>query len=224
MDAACTIQDSIHVFSLVRKYVSRILGTYHRRWGFYLFYIPVYATGFPHLVQNLFPATSGAPHLLHTGCTGCCGCTGCPWNCPCCGLPWNCPCCGCPWNCPCCGWLWNCPCCGCSCTGAACSAGCFISPFNFWPQFGQKSASSPTCVPQFPQNAIFIFLLGFTMICYLLLYINKLNYFNSTQYFVVGQSILPRIYTLNLIIFLHRQVLMLPVQYGRIHLKKADPS
>ena len=31
MDAACTIQDSIHVFSLVRKYVSRILGTYHLR-------------------------------------------------------------------------------------------------------------------------------------------------------------------------------------------------
>ena len=30
MDAACTIQDSIHVFSLVRKYVSRILGTYQR--------------------------------------------------------------------------------------------------------------------------------------------------------------------------------------------------
>ena len=29
MDAACTIQDSIHVFSLVHKYVSRILGTYH---------------------------------------------------------------------------------------------------------------------------------------------------------------------------------------------------
>lgn len=28
MDAACTIQDSIHVFSLVRKYVYRILGTY----------------------------------------------------------------------------------------------------------------------------------------------------------------------------------------------------
>ena len=28
MDAACTIQDSIHVFSLVHKYVSRILGTY----------------------------------------------------------------------------------------------------------------------------------------------------------------------------------------------------
>ena len=31
MDAACTIQDSIHVFSLVRKYVSRILGTYHNK-------------------------------------------------------------------------------------------------------------------------------------------------------------------------------------------------
>ena len=31
MDAACTIQDSIHVFSLVHKYVSRILGTYQFR-------------------------------------------------------------------------------------------------------------------------------------------------------------------------------------------------
>ena len=30
MDATCTIQDSIHVFSLVHKYVSRILGTYQR--------------------------------------------------------------------------------------------------------------------------------------------------------------------------------------------------
>lgn len=29
MDATRAIQDSIHVFSLVRKYVSRILGTYH---------------------------------------------------------------------------------------------------------------------------------------------------------------------------------------------------
>ena len=28
-DATCTIQDSIHVFSLVHIYVSRILGTYH---------------------------------------------------------------------------------------------------------------------------------------------------------------------------------------------------
>ena len=29
MDATCTIQDSIHMFNLVHKYVSRILGTYH---------------------------------------------------------------------------------------------------------------------------------------------------------------------------------------------------
>ena len=29
MDATCEIQDSIHVFRLVYKYVSRILGTYH---------------------------------------------------------------------------------------------------------------------------------------------------------------------------------------------------
>ena len=28
MDATCTIQDSIHVFNLVHKYVSRMLGTY----------------------------------------------------------------------------------------------------------------------------------------------------------------------------------------------------
>ena len=28
MDATCAIQDSIHMFSLVHKYVSRILGTY----------------------------------------------------------------------------------------------------------------------------------------------------------------------------------------------------
>ena len=28
MDATCAIQDSIHVFSLIHKYVSRILGTY----------------------------------------------------------------------------------------------------------------------------------------------------------------------------------------------------
>ena len=36
MDATCAIQASIHVFSLVRKYVSRILGTYHRHRGFFL--------------------------------------------------------------------------------------------------------------------------------------------------------------------------------------------
>ena len=35
MDATCTIQDSIHVFNLVHKYVSRILGTYQKQagWG-----------------------------------------------------------------------------------------------------------------------------------------------------------------------------------------------
>ena len=33
MDATCTIQDSIHVFNLVHKYVSRILGTYQSGLG-----------------------------------------------------------------------------------------------------------------------------------------------------------------------------------------------
>ena len=32
MDATSTIQDSIHVFNLVHKYVSRILGTYQSQW------------------------------------------------------------------------------------------------------------------------------------------------------------------------------------------------
>jgi len=36
MDATRAIQDSIHVFSLVRKYVSRILGTYHYDLSFYI--------------------------------------------------------------------------------------------------------------------------------------------------------------------------------------------
>ena len=35
MDATCTIQDSIHVFNLVHKYVSRILGTYQNSWVFF---------------------------------------------------------------------------------------------------------------------------------------------------------------------------------------------
>ena len=35
MDATCTIQDSIHVFSLIHKYVSRILGTYQKRRAFF---------------------------------------------------------------------------------------------------------------------------------------------------------------------------------------------
>ena len=37
MDASCTIQDSIHVFSLVHKYVSSILGTYQEGAGIALF-------------------------------------------------------------------------------------------------------------------------------------------------------------------------------------------
>ena len=37
MDATCAIQASIHVFSLVRKYVSRILGTYHSHRGFFIY-------------------------------------------------------------------------------------------------------------------------------------------------------------------------------------------
>ena len=36
MDATCTIQDSIHVFNLVHKYVSRILGTYQRMRDFFM--------------------------------------------------------------------------------------------------------------------------------------------------------------------------------------------
>lgn len=37
MDATCTIQDSIHVFNLVHKYVSRILGTYQAsNWGIFI--------------------------------------------------------------------------------------------------------------------------------------------------------------------------------------------
>ena len=37
MDATCTIQDSIHVFNLVHKYVSRILGTYQNLFsGFFI--------------------------------------------------------------------------------------------------------------------------------------------------------------------------------------------
>ena len=37
MDATCSIQDSIHVFSLVYKYVSRILGTYHKGLTVFIF-------------------------------------------------------------------------------------------------------------------------------------------------------------------------------------------
>ena len=59
MDATCTIQDSIHVFSLVHKYVSRILGTYQNcteaflclffRLRFVLKLFKYYAVGFLNL-------------------------------------------------------------------------------------------------------------------------------------------------------------------------------
>ena len=39
MDATCTIQDNIHVFSLVHKYVSSILGTYQSKDRFSFRYI-----------------------------------------------------------------------------------------------------------------------------------------------------------------------------------------
>ena len=46
MDATCAIQDSIHVFSLVRKYVSRILGTYHfLEVAFYISFFPKVISG-----------------------------------------------------------------------------------------------------------------------------------------------------------------------------------
>ena len=37
MDATCKIQGSIHVFRLVHKYVSRILGTYQLFIGLFLY-------------------------------------------------------------------------------------------------------------------------------------------------------------------------------------------
>ena len=45
MDATCTIQDSIHVFNLVHKYVSRILGTYQRN-SWVLFHPFIYFTSY----------------------------------------------------------------------------------------------------------------------------------------------------------------------------------
>ena len=42
MDATCTIQDSIHVFSLIHKYVSRILGTYQTENGVLIIQTGIY--------------------------------------------------------------------------------------------------------------------------------------------------------------------------------------
>ena len=58
MDAACTIQDSIHVFSLVRKYVSRILGTYHFDKGislnpFLVYFHPLCLSTLTHVFSHL---------------------------------------------------------------------------------------------------------------------------------------------------------------------------
>ena len=50
MDATCTIQDSIHVFNLVHKYVSRILGTYHLCRGVYVFIGRVAALSFQRIM------------------------------------------------------------------------------------------------------------------------------------------------------------------------------
>lgn len=42
MGTTCTIQDSFHVFSLVHKYVSRILGTYQTgAWSFLYYKIKI---------------------------------------------------------------------------------------------------------------------------------------------------------------------------------------
>ena len=58
MDATCAIQASIHVFSLVRKYVSRILGTYQNSRGSF----------FIALLRKLgvFPGNTHAKHTKMT--------------------------------------------------------------------------------------------------------------------------------------------------------------
>ena len=60
MDATCTIQDSIHVFNLVHKYVSRILGTYHSGWGIFS-----YMNLFPNQPFSSQLSTGGIFILLH---------------------------------------------------------------------------------------------------------------------------------------------------------------
>ena len=52
MDATRAIQDSIHVFSLVRKYVSRILGTYQIMTN--ALYVILYLVRFVLLANFLF--------------------------------------------------------------------------------------------------------------------------------------------------------------------------
>ena len=50
MDATCAIQASIHVFSLVRKYVSRILGTY--QWGGGFLFRPLFVCKSSHVSRE----------------------------------------------------------------------------------------------------------------------------------------------------------------------------
>ena len=56
MDATCTIQDSIHVFSLVHKYVSRILGTYHSELTLFYLYIFFHFVFFFQQILHAFQA------------------------------------------------------------------------------------------------------------------------------------------------------------------------
>ena len=63
MDATCTIQDSIHVFSLVHKYVSRILGTYHIVTLFIKIYTLIPTYNLSHIVI-----------ILHMSCVDATGC------------------------------------------------------------------------------------------------------------------------------------------------------
>ena len=55
MDATCAIQASIHVFSLVRKYVSRILGTYQNVGLFLMvYYRKLKKPGYYHLLHRWY--------------------------------------------------------------------------------------------------------------------------------------------------------------------------
>ena len=75
MDATSTIQDSIHVFNLVHKYVSRILGTYHLCRGVYVFFgrvEPVLRSEICHIIhaemlsQLFMGFSAGSFSLSHT--------------------------------------------------------------------------------------------------------------------------------------------------------------
>ena len=67
MDATCTIQDSIHVFNLIHKYVSRILGTYHPMQAF--FYVTDLSVNALKLdkrsVKSILPVRKGSESVLN---------------------------------------------------------------------------------------------------------------------------------------------------------------